>query len=245
MPIHLPEVSPKRELARKLLDAVLAGLPLFGGPLAAIYSVTFPAKTEVEESEWKKVVTDKLNLLETALDYVSGEITLSEEAALIGRWISVTAEDGWQDVFSEQTILGHFAEATADELLLALGELELEGMLRISYNLNTIFSHVLVMPKLYEAFDPIVFPGVSPREDAALIANALISSSDGVSAHEFAVEQGWSIRRTNAALGVVDKFIAPGRKSQPYGVEYGIRSMFADASEKASLRRFVNEVLGS
>lgn len=245
MPILLPEISPKRELGRKLLDAVLAGLPLFGGPLAAIYSVTFPAKTEVDEGEWKKLVTDKLNSLDKALDYVSGAVTLSEEAASMGRWISANAENGWEDVFSEQTILGHFTEATANELLSALGELEMEGMLHISYALNTSFSHVLITHKLYEAFDPIVFPAVYPREDAALMADALITNSDGISAHEFAVEHGWTARRTNAALGIVDEFIAPGRKSQPYGVEYGIRSMFANATEKAALRRFVDQVRGT
>lgn len=245
MPIAPPDTSPKRELARKLSDAVLSGIPLVGGPLAALYSVTHPAKGEIDEAQWRSDVSDLLNSIEQAVSYITDSIKLSEDAAFLGKWISEKSNDGWSDIFGYEEVVAEFPDASKNEILEAVGELELEDMVSISKCLGKPFSHIRATHKLFEVFDPIVFPNVNPREDAATIANELLTSESGVSASDLSEQHGWSVRRINPALAIVGEFIADGRKSRPMGQPYVIRSMFVDAQERARLRRFVNQVSGS
>lgn len=244
MAIAAPEKSPKRELARKMFDTLLAGVPLVGGPLAALYSVTHPAKGEVDQEKWQKEVTDLLNSFEEAIGFLTKSISLSEDAAIIGKWMSEQSKDGWSDLFEYDKILKQFPEASQIEILEAVGELELEGMITVSKVLGKPFSHARATHKLFEVFDPIVFDDASPRADAALIADMLLASDKGISAAQISEETSWSVRRLNPVLAIVGEFIAPGRKSQPMGQPFIIRSMFVDGAERARLRRFVNEVNG-
>lgn len=246
MPITPPNTSPKRELARKLFDATLSGVPVIGGHMAALYSVTHPAKGDVDEAKWQEEISNLVNSLEQALEFISGSITLSEDAASLGKWMSESSKDGWSDHFGEDEFVQQFPDATTNELLEALGELELEGMVNITKCLGKAFHGVRVTQRLFETFDPIVFNDVSPRSDAALLANKMLDSERGeISAQDICDEQGWSIRRINPALAIVGEFIADGRKSRPMGQPYFIRSMFVDGQERAKLRRFVNQVTGN
>lgn len=244
MPIAAPGRSPKRELARKLFDAALSGVPFVGGPLAALYSVTHPAKGQVDQEKWANEVSDLLNSLERAVDLLTRSISLSEDGAALGEWMSRTSQDGWSDLFDYETIVAQFPEASKLEVLEAVGELELEGMVVASKVIGKPFSHIRATHKLYEVFDPIVFEGVSPRADAAAIAERLLASEQGISAGNVAAELGWEIRRMNPALAIVGEFVAPGRRSQTMGQPYVFASMFVDAVERAQLRRFVNVVQG-
>lgn len=245
MPIAAPEKSPKRELGRKLFDSALSGVPFVGGPLAALYSVTHPAKGQVDQEKWAKDVADLLNSLEKAVDLLTSSISLSEDAAALGKWLSENSMDGWSDLFDYDAIIANFPEASNLEILEAVGELELEGMISVSKALGKPFSHLRVLHKLYEVFDPIVFEGVSPREDAADIAERLLASERGISARDVATDLGWDIRRMNPALAIVGEFVAPGRRSQTMGQPYVFAHMFVDTSERAQLRRFIKNVRGT
>lgn len=242
MPINPPNSNPKRELARKLADVVLSGVPIIGGPLAAIYSVTHPAKGEQEVEAWQEQITSHVNELDKVVEYITGTIVLSEDAAYLGKWISENSETAYSEVFGYDQIVAQFPDATKNEILEAVGELELEDMVAIGKCIGKPFSHVLVKHKLFEAFDPIVFEDVSPRQDAVIIAEALLNSEGGVSASEICAKQGWTPRRFNPAVEIVGEFIADGRKSQPMGQEYSIRALFVDAGERAQLRRFTKRV---
>lgn len=245
MPIKPPNSDPKRELARKLADLALAGVPIIGGPLAAIYSVTHPAKGELNVEAWQAEITSLVNELEQAVAYISGTIVLSEDAAYLGKWISENSTTAFSEIFDYDQIAAQFPDASQNEILEAVGELELEGMVVVSKCLGKPFSHLLIRHKLFEIFDPIVFEGVSPRQDASVIAESLLNSENGVSASDICDEQGWTPRRFNPAVDIVGEFIADGRKSRPMGQEYSIRAMFVDAGERAQLRRFVNAVNGN
>lgn len=245
MPINPPDSDPKRELARKLADLTLAGVPIIGGPLAAIYSVTHPAKGELNVEVWQGEITSLVNELEQAVAYISGTIVLSEDAAYLGKWISENSTTAFSEIFDYDVIVAQFPDASKNEILEAVGELELEGMVVVSKCLGKPFSHLLIRHKLFEIFDPIVFEGVSPRQDAAVIAESLLNSENGVSAPDICDEQGWTPRRFNPAVDIVGEFIADGRKSRPNGQEYSIRAMSVDAGERAHLRRFVNAVNGN
>ena len=245
MPITPPNTSPKRELARVLFDASLSvAVPLIGGPMAALYSVTHPAKGKVDEAKWREDISNLVNSIEKALEFISGSISLSEDAASLGKWMSESSEDGRSSIISYEGLVTRFPDASNNELSEALGELELEGMINISYCFGKPFSHVRATHRLFEMFDPIVFPEISPRSDAAIVANKLLDSESGISAQKICEEQEWSIRRINPALAIVGEFIAEGRKSQEMGQPYAINFMFVDGQERASLRRFVDEVTG-
>lgn len=245
MPINPPDSNPKRELARKLADVALAGIPIIGGPLAAIYSVTHPAKGEIDVEAWQVQITSLVNELEQAVTYISGTIVLSEDAAYLGKWISENSTTAFSEIFDYNQIVARFSDASLNEILEAVGELELEGMVVVGKCIGKPFSHILVKHKLFEIFDPIVFEGVSPRQDATIIADKLLNSENGVSASDICDEQCWTPRRFNPAVDIVGEFIADGRKSRPMGQEYSIRALFVDATERAQLRRFMNKVNGN
>lgn len=245
MPIKLPDSDPKRELARKLADEVLAGVPFVGGPLAALYSVTHPAKGELAVKAWQEEITSLVNELELAVTYISETIVLSEGAAYLGKWICENSTTAFSEIFTYDRIVEQFPDASPNEILEAVGELELEGMVVVSKCFGKPFSHLLVKHRLFETFDPIVFEGVNPRQDATVIAEKLLNSQGGISASDICIEQGWTPRRFNPAVEIVGEFIADGRKSRPVGQEYSIRALFIDASERARLRRFVNAVTGN
>lgn len=245
MPISPPEASPKRELARKLFDASLSGVPLVGGPLAAIYSFTYPAKGEVDEAKWRDDVTNLLNSFEEAITYITGSIPLSDDAAFLGKWISESSIDGRSGLFEYDQIVEQFSTASKNEILEATRELELEEMIVVSKCLGKPFNHVRPTHRLFEAFDPIVFPDVSPRADAAIIAAIILDAENGVSAKDLSEELGWGVRRINPALAIVGEFIANCRKSRETGHPYIIPYMFVDGQERAMLRRFINQVAGN
>lgn len=242
MSLAPPDISTKRDLGRKLFDAFLAQVPLVGGPLAAIYSVTYPAKGEIELDRWRHEISMRVADAEKAVQYIADCIPLSENAAFLGRWMSSNSRDGRSDIFMYEQILAPFPEASVLEVQEAVGELELEGMLSISKCLGKPFSHVRPHFRLFEAFDPIVFDGINPRADAASLAEELLISERGMDVHDAALRRGWSPRRINPAISIVGSFVAEGRKSQELGQPYAIRAIFVDATERAILRRFVNEV---
>jgi len=246
MPINPPDSDPKRELARKLADATISGaVPIMGGHLAAIYSVTHPAKGEQDVKVWQQGITALVNDLEQAVTYISGTIVLSEDAAYLGKWISENSTTAFSEIFGYDRIVAQFSDASPNEILEAVGELELEGMVVVSKCFGKPFSHLVIKHKLFETFDPIVFDGISPRQDATVIAEKLLNSDQGISANGICDEQGWSPRRFNPAVEIVGDFIADGRKSRPNGQEYSIRALSVDAGERARLRRFVNTVNGN
>jgi hypothetical protein len=244
MPIKLPSPSPKRALFRKLVDASVSMIPFAGGHLAAIYSLTHPPQSEIEEERWRGEITKLANDTEAAVDFVLKRVTLSDDAAYLGRWMSENARSGWSDLFGYDDIVAQFPEATKSEILEAVGELELAGMLRIGKVLGKPFGHAAATHRLYEAFDPIVFEDVAPRRDAAVVALAILDGEGMISCRAIAEKHGWSVRRINPALAIVGEMIADGRKSRPLGQPYGIKAMAADPQERARLRRFVKEVGG-
>ncbi|MEM5585787.1 hypothetical protein WNZ15_25235 [Roseibium sp. AS2] len=242
MPITLPTASPKRALFRKLVDASISMVPIAGGHLAAIYSLTHPPQSEIDEEKWRQEITRLAVDTEAAVNFILKRVTLSEDAAYLGRWMSEHAERGWADIFDYDQIISQFPEASKMEILEALGELELEEMLRINKVIGRPFGNVVTASKLYETFDPIVFEDVSPRRDAATVALAVLDTDSMVSCSALADKHGWRVRRINPALAIVGEMIADGRKSRPLGQPLGIRAMTADLQERARLRRFVKHM---
>lgn len=203
MPINPPDSNPKRELARKLAEATVAGvLPVIGGPLMAIFSVTHPAKGEQDVKAWQEDISALVNDLEQTVTYISGTIVLSEDAANLGKWISEKSATAFSEFFDYDQIVAQFPDASPNEILEAVGELELEDMVVVNKCYGKPFSHLSIKHKLFETFDPIVFDGVSPRQDASVIAETLLQSDNGISASNVCDEQGWTPRRFNPAVEI-------------------------------------------
>ena len=164
----------------------------------------------------------------------------------MGKWIAESSEDGGRfDNINFDGVVDRFQDATNNEIFEAIGELELEGLLVTNGAIGKSIVSLRPTPKLFEIFDPIVFPSVVPREDAATIAIELLNAEREVSAEALREKFGWSTRRLNPAMALVGEFIADERKSSPMGQPYIVRSMFVDATERAALRRFVNTVSGA
>ena len=243
MPISPPDTSIKRDLARKLFDTMISGIPVAGGPLAAIYSVTHPAQGEVLESQWRAEITVLVNDLEKAVSFLTSSISLTEDAAFLGKWIANSSETGGRfDTYDYEQIVAQFGGASRNEILEAVGELENNDMVSVSHCIGKPFSHLRPKHKLFEIFDPIIFSNVNPRKDAAQIVEKLLSKEGSISSAELVEEFGWSDRRINPAMAIVSGFVSEGRISSPMGQPYIVSSMFIDGSERASLRRFMNEV---
>ena len=246
MPITLPDVSPKHELAHKLFEVAISNIPLVGGPLAALYSVTSPSKGEVDEKQWRREVTDTLNSKEQAIEFVKDSITLSDDAASLGKWLSQKSETGRSAPFDYQTIAKAFPEATPTELLDAASELAIEGFVDVKYAINASpFSHLRVNFRLYEAFDPIVFEDANPRADAVVVAEELLQSKKQVSALNLCEKYKWTVRRVNPAMSIAGQFVADDHKSHEINRQYAITCMYAHGEDRIELKRFIQRVNGS
>lgn len=250
MSLSPPGVSTKRLLARRLFDAFLAQVPVVGGPLTAIYSVTHPAKGEIELAEWNEAVAERIDDLEAAVSYLTGTITLSENAAALGKWLAEKSESGgrWDSVGYEE-ITEFFKDATKNEILEAVGELEIEGMISVTHAVGHPMHTARPLPRLFQVFDPVLEPSHNPFEDAALIGEMLLDSDSGISVVDIEKKYGWPPRRMNPALSTLGYLIDDRRKSSPTGIPYVYRSVFVTPDERARVRRFVEtnraEAMGS
>lgn len=118
------------------------------------------------------------------------------------KWISEKSATAFSEFFDYDQIVAQFPDASPNEILEAVGELELEDMVVVNKCYGKPFSHLSIKHKLFETFDPIVFDGVSPRQDASVIAETLLQSDNGISASNVCDEQGWTPRRFNPAVEI-------------------------------------------
>ncbi|WP_342075378.1 hypothetical protein [Yoonia sp. SS1-5] len=245
MPISPPNASVAKELGRKIYLSLLQQVPFVGGPYSAMVDVMRPGDHQVENERWQEEVTAVLNSQEDAIRILTASFPLSDDASYLGKWLCEKSETGGRfDNFDNSQIEAQFQDASSNEIMDAVGELELNGMISVSHALSHRFRSVRPLTKLFEVFDPIVHD-VSPRADAVTVAEVILSSEKSqVSASDVEAKFKWSTRRTNPAFSIVGEFIGEGRKSSPLGQPYVYRSMWANSAERASLKRFVSEAHG-
>jgi hypothetical protein len=240
--IPLPDVNPKRQLARRIADAALSGVPIVGGPMQAIYSVAFPSRSEQETRRWQEDVTARLNDIALIVDDLTQAIPLTEEAAHVGIWISQSSEFGRPSPIDLQSLHAQFPSASQTELTDALGELEASGLV----NLTATFGHPVAFfsPRnpLFEVFDPITQDTV-PRADAAVLARRILHGDGTLNAAQTYDDLAWSTRRINPALGILGQHVSDERKSKEQG-PYLVPYLFTLPVDRAHLRRFADRVLG-
>jgi len=240
MPIAPPNPHIKRTLARKIFDGGVSGIPAVGGVFAGIYSMTHPAKSELELIKWRNDMCAAFNSLEKQLEYFVGEIPLTDDAAEIGFYLAKNAQTGRSDRFTYQEIETAFPSANKLELSEALGSLENAGLVVLTAVIGAAIHTIRLKHQLHEIFDPLVYEGVNPREDAVIIAEEVLATERMISSEELMNREDWSVRRMNPALLIVGEMIGDGRKSTPMGTALAIRAIGASPSERATLRAFID-----
>lgn len=243
MPVELPSPNPKRQLARKLFDALISGVPLAGGPYAAMLSVTHPPQAEQLQSQWQADVTAAVNNMEKVIDDLLPTLPLSDLAATIGVWTSANSKLGRSEIVDFSELRAEFVDARQLDVEDALGELAHAELLDIHATIGQKIAYVVPRTAFYEVFDPVAFDGVNPRSDAAQAARFILSTDTTVSAESIMDQFGWSVRRYNPAIAIVCTMIGEGRKSREIHPTISWRYLMPNPSERAALRRFADRVL--
>ena len=242
MPIAPPNPHLKRTLARKVFNGGLSSVPVLGGALSGFYSMTHPTKSELEIVKWREDMCAAYNSQEKRIDHVMGVIPLSDDAMEIGFYFAEHAATGRSDIFTYEQVAEAFQEASPLELQEALGLLENATLISLTSVIGKPIYTIRLRHRLHEIFDPLVFDGVNPREDAAAIANRILSVQQMISTEQIMKENDWTQRRMNPALQIVGEMVGDGRKSTPSGPGLVIRAITANPSERATLRSFVGSI---
>ncbi|MBK6703140.1 MAG: hypothetical protein IPG56_04715 [Caulobacteraceae bacterium] len=79
MPISIPDIDPRREVARRVFDAFVSQVPIFGGPAVAVWSVTHPSEAEQKWQAWAGDVANAINKMEEVVSALVPTVRLSEE----------------------------------------------------------------------------------------------------------------------------------------------------------------------
>jgi len=240
MPLQLPNVDPKRELARKLVDATISKIPMVGDYYSIVVNMISPPEAEEKLEKWRNEVTDTLNNIEKVIDELLPTITLSQDASCLAYWISKTSENGCLDPVMFDEIQRAFPEATQSELENACGELGLVGVATLSAAIGYKVRIIRPTVSLFEIFDPLVFEEANPRSDAARLARYILAKDETAGAEEMVENFGWEVRRFNPAIAIICSMIEEGRKSAEIHPTYYCCYVMPNPKERAKLRHFAD-----
>lgn len=244
MPVQLPDLNPKRELARKLIESLVSKIPLIGGPYVAMLSVTHRPEAEKLLATWRQEITKSVNDIENAINDLIPTIKLSSDASALGLWLCKNSEYGRPNSVTFDLIRAAFPSATKLELEDACGELELERLIITSAAIGHKIFLVRPTNLLFEIFDPIAFDGANPRVDAALLALFILKHDEGVNAEAMLNQFGWAARRLNPAISILCGMVGEGRRSAEIQPIYACRHIRPGSAERAKFKRYVEATLG-
>jgi hypothetical protein len=245
MPVTLPDIEPKRQIARKLAEALASEIPLAGGPLAALFSVTHPAKAEQLQAAWQADITSAVNNLEATVNQLLPSITISSSASAVGVWISRNSERGRTSSIEFSALIEAFPDASQLEIEDACGELEHLGLLGLSGAIGAKIFLLRPESLLFQVFDPIAFENANPRADAANLARFILTDDRGIRATEMLSHFGWTVRRLNPALAILCAMISDGGQSAEINRDFVTTYLRPLPTDRAALRWFANSVLGA
>lgn len=245
MPVNLPDLNPKRALARMLIESVISQIPFVGGPYVAMLSVTHRTDAEIKIAAWREEITKTVTNLEKAIDDLVPTIKLSADASALGLWLSKDSELGRTDGVTFDAIRVAFPNATDLELEDACGELEVESIVETSPSLEDKIRIVRPTNLLFEIFDPIAIEGSNPRVDAALLAQFILKQDEGANAEEMLKQFGWTARRFNPAMSILCRMVDEGRRSGENHPIFDCAYLMPDSAERVRFKRYVGATLGT
>ena len=244
MPVKLPNLDVKRELARKLAESAISQIPILGGPYVAMLNIAYRPDAEKKIVAWRGDVTKSINEIERLVAELVPTIKLSNNASTLGHWLSMSSTSGRTDSKEFDTICDAFPSATKLELEDACGELELEKLANTSGALGRKIMLVRPTNLLFEIFDPLTQNDSNPRVDAAHLACTILQHLDGLSAVTMLEKHSWAIRRLNPALSILCDMISDGGQSAEVHRDFVCASVFPHPEDRARLRKYANSVLG-
>jgi hypothetical protein len=244
MPVKLPEINVKRELARKLAESAISQIPYIGGPYVAMLSITHRSDAERKLEKWREEVTSSVNNIEQAIADLLPTIKLSSNASDLGYWLSKTSVNGRADSASFEAIQAEFRAATKLELEDACGELELEALATTAGALGQKIIYVRPTNLLFEVFDPIAFEDANPRVDAAHLARFILKDDGGVGTEIMLDHFGWTTRRLNPAISIVCGMVDESHRSAEWHAKFVCPYIMPDSAERARLKRYAKTILG-
>lgn len=231
-----PAEMPRRQLARRLSDAAISGIPFVGPFLTALYSVTHPEHAATLDQEWKERVTSTVNEL---IDIVIPTIKLSDDAIEVASYLARASRvgRGQNDFCEPNAIAAELSQLGSEAISQALGELELDSFIFVQ---RFAGGESILAPtnQLFWVFDPIAFPDTDPNVDARAVAEAIIAD-DYLQSEKFIEVHGWTSRRFNPAMTLLldatsQKGLIVSRESNP---DFVTLSVQANDLGKANLRR--------
>lgn len=245
MPVRLPDLNPKRELARKLVESLISQIPFVGGPYVAMLSVTRRSDAEKKLADWRDDITASVNNLEALAAELIPTIKLSDGASSLAVWLSKNSQLGRAENVMFDSVRSAFLDATKLELEDACGELQLDGLLKTSGAIGHKILMVHPTNLLFEIFDPIVFDGANPRVDAAHLAGFILRRDGGSTSAQLVKEFGWTARRLNPAVSILCDMVSEGAKSGEIHREFECVYIRPSSAERARFRRYMASILGS
>ena len=99
-------------------------------------------------------------------EHESDVVTIGELgalAALIGRWLCESSERVLPSIVDEEAFLAAFCSSDSDDLLEALGELQMEGLIVLSYVIGPRLPGIRITEGLFQVFDPVVLKSKPSR----------------------------------------------------------------------------------
>jgi hypothetical protein len=244
MPVQLPDLNPKRELARKLAESIVSQIPFIGGPYVAMLSVTHRPNAERKIAKWREDVTNVVNQIENATLDLMPTIKLSDDASALGLWFSKNSQQGRTSNVTFESIRAAFPKATKLELEDACGELQIEGLVTTSATIGHKVFLVRPTNLLFEIFDPIAIDGANPRIDAAHLAQLILKHDDGLSALKIQNEFNWTPRQLNPAMSILCEMVGPGRLSAEINPDFACTHMRPNSVERIRFKRYIEATLG-
>ncbi len=158
---------------------------------------------------------------------------------LLGAWLSRSSTDGLEHYADAKEFNEEFSSVPEADMREAIAELEADNYITSRRTLaQSGIPPVARKQQLFLTFDPLV-GGDDPTLDAADLAERVRTREGGVAAQELHSDTGWPLRRFNPALARMIREIDPRHVSKTGDMTYPTRHFHVDASDRVSLRRFI------
>lgn len=224
------EVREFASLCQRVIDGLddwLCGLPTPASELAGDAATT---KESTVATSTKKPPVDDIGL------------NISPLAVRIAKFVCQSSETGFSDMISDAALAAEFPNDNQAELSEAIAELEMDGYITtIKRGRNLPYTTPTL--DLFATFDPHVM-GSDPLKDSVELVKLILASQENVNSASLHEQSGMTLRRFNPALGFIVAQIDDRHVSKEVNRTYPSRFLLLDATDRVSLRRFMERSEG-
>lgn len=243
MNLHVPSESISRTLFRSAVEQAVQMIPLAGGVLTSLFEVTHPSTFERDLGLWRTDITSSVNDHEARLTALeqrqSPTLALSPLALELAMWLVRTDDEALPNRRPLEEIAAAFPAAHRGLIEEAIGELEERALIDASRLIGPGGYTVRATWPLYWLFSPMLFD-TTPVQDALVLARMGLDEEDAsLSAFQLERSLGWSPRRINSAMMMIQALLPGVSISKAANPAYLITGIYIDAAARMKLRRFI------